>query len=114
MTVYVLSTDGSGAYKIGHTVQWERRLRSYEDHAYRVVVHFLDHTAGPEREQELHTLFWDKIAPRDDARSEWFMLQEADMALLQELLRDSRAEAAAQVRASAEVANAVFDRKGGG
>lgn len=102
MTVYVLSTDDSGAYKIGHTTDWTTRLRTYENHAYQVTVHFLDHTAGRDVEERLHELFWDRRASRNDARREWFMLDAEDLELLRGLLRDSRGEAAARIRASAQ------------
>lgn len=85
MTVYVLSTDDSGTYKIGYTDYWPRREKDYASHAYRHTVHFLDHEADRTDERFLMRLFEDKAAPLSGSRHEWFILESSDLALLKTL-----------------------------
>jgi hypothetical protein len=85
MTVYVLSTDRSGAYKIGYTDDWAKRVVAYNSHAYQTVVHCMDPSGGQKDEYFLHKIFEPKRAELAGNRREWFMLNAEDLQLLKDL-----------------------------
>jgi hypothetical protein len=95
MTIYVVSTDDSGAYKIGYAEDWTKRQVQYLSHAYQPVLHALDLSAGRHGEAFMHRLFKHKKAPTPPrilenvragyGRREWFLLDDDDLDLIRGL-----------------------------